>query len=443
MSRLKDKEVSGSRLLTPTIRPASKYWIAGVMVLFLISPTDIGLFERLAVLVIYGLFFAYPLTYKLWSRGAPKQFIAYQSPTMPILLGLLIVQLVGVSISTQYYTGSNILTAYGNALSGVNSYADYQRHFAERAIANASLISKAVYILLLAISKLVTIFLIANFFLSAKRTPVSALALLLATSIYLGFGLARGTFFEVFELAAAFAFFWSMTSNVQALTGRIRQSKIFRLVLIIAPLALILLFVVNALRRYDDASAFFSQCSPNFCYSSYGLPFPVEYPVYLLTVYFGNGAYFMAKLYEATVFHGEWSYLLPLQAILDDSGSDFGVRNFMCGTYVQCRFVWTPEMATLISVFGLAALPLINWIFHVSQKFETWAFRTPDVTKMLTLYFIFLFLLSLPVANFLLVSSSSIVALMILLGLIVLIAPTRSASRGRKAGATSVVQKGI
>ena len=147
---------------------------------------------------------------------------------------MLIIQFIGISIATAYYTGSDLFSAYSNALSGANAYSEYQKHFAESAIAEASLGSKATYILLLSLAKLLTIFFIANFFLSAERNASTTAGLLLATAVYLGFGLARGTFFEVFELAVAYAFFWSMTSHTQALSGKIKGSKLYRFVLIVA-----------------------------------------------------------------------------------------------------------------------------------------------------------------------------------------------------------------
>lgn len=439
----KAEPLTNYRLLSPTIMPASRYWVLGLLTMILISPSDIGAFERLSIVGIYGFFYAYPLLYKLWAPPSQKRLIAYQSPGISIILPVLVAQFICVSISTSYYTGSDIISAYANAISGSNVYSDYQRHFREQGISEALLSSKAIYIIFLAVSKLTTVYLIANFFLAANRTQFSMLAMVVSSFIYLGFGLARGTFFEVFELASAYAYFWSITSNEISLTGLIRQSKTFRFVLIFGPLILAFLFIINALRRYNDASTFFSQCSPNFCFSSYGLPFYLEYPIYFVTVYFGNGAFFMAKLFEATIWYGEWQYLIPMKSVLDNSGAGFGVRDFMCGTYVQCKGVWVPEMATVISIFGLAALPITNWIFHFSQKTEAWAFRKPDMIKLLILYFVFLFLLSLPVANFLLISSSSIVALGILVAVLAARPQRQPAGSEGKAAMRPVARKGV
>ena len=314
-------------------------------------------------------------------------------------------------------------------MSGANAYAEYQRHFSQAAIGQATLLAKALYIVLLALAKLATVFFIANFFLAARRTPVLFLCAFASSGFYLAFGLARGTFFEVFELATAYAYFWGITANLQELRGRVRKSKLFRFVIVTTPIALVTLFVANALRRYDDTAAFFSQCSPNFCFDAHGFPFAIEYPLYLLTVYFGNGAYFLAKLYDATVFHGEWSYLIPFVSIRDFSLNDFGVRNFMCGVYVECKFVWIPEVATLISIFGILAVPLTSLIYSGARRFEHWVFYSPALAKVMTLYFVFLFLISLPVANFLLISSSSVLCLALLLFWLFLTAPSRLGNR--------------
>lgn len=417
MPNLQTYQPMVGRLLTPAILPVTKYWIIAIVTLVLVSPTDISLSSRLAVLILYSMFYAYPLVHRGSARKSGDHIINYQGPRAPILVAIIIVQFLGISISAQFYTGSTISTAITNAISGANAYAGYQNHFASQGIASVPAYYKAGYILLLAISKIGFVFLIANFFLSNSRTATAFFAMAISSILYLSFGLARGTFFEVFELASAYLYFWSITSSRKNSSGRRRKSIMFRTTMIISPFVLISLFIANAIRRYDNSASFFSQCSPNFCFTSWNLPFSIEYPIYLLTVYFGNGAYFMARLYEATVFYAELAYLIPMQSVFDNNSTEFGVRDMMCGKYFECEFVWTPEMATVISIFGLLSFFVINIIFYISAKLEQGVFKKPNMAAFMLMYFVFLFLLSLPVANFYFVSSSSIVATVLLAGL--------------------------
>jgi hypothetical protein len=405
------------RIAAPALLPIFRYWVIGLVLLITISPTDIPASHRLYLALVYSLLFFYPVFNTRYGRIASAKPINYTAINLPFSAILLAIQFAAISISTQFYTGSSVITAFAGALAGENTYSAYQTYFADAQFAATSPLTRVVYIVLLALAKVIFVFSVINFFLSQIRRFHSAIFMMTCCVVYVGFGLARGTFFEVFEVACSVLYFWFMTSAVQD-RGKVRRLKTVFYSSSVASLALIGMFFLNIARRYGDSFEL-KQCTQNFCYNPVGIGDMVEYPIYLLTGYFGNGGYFISSLFETTLTRGEFSYLIPMQSVIGNWGSDeFGVRAFMCEIYVACRFVWTPEVATLISVFGILAIPIANLLITYLAKLESLVIRHFSIPGMLLLYFAFMLAISLPSANFFTVSSPSILAATVLIGIL-------------------------
>lgn len=408
------------RIAAPTLLPVFRLWLVGLVLLVAISPTDIPASYRFYLALVYLLLFFYPLFSSRYGRMEGARAIQYTGIAFPWALLLLVIQFICIYLATLYYTGANYFTAFTSALSGQNTYGAYQQYFAEANISTSSAYVRGFYAGLLAAAKLIFVFSVINYFMCRRRSFGSAVFVVCACVLYLGFGLARGTFFEVFEVACAILYFWVMTS-VSRGRRKITRNKRVVWFFAIAGIVLIGLFILNAMRRYEDSAAFFRECSSNFCFNPVGLGNYLEFPFYLLTVYFGNGGFFIASLFDATVAHGEASYLIPMQSVIENWGAkEFGLRALMCERYVSCRFVWTPEVATLISIFGILAIPIVNTLLVQFGKFESFVLDNPSMPGMMLLYFVFVFCISLPTANFFLVSTPSIVAALVVVGVFVL-----------------------
>ena len=334
-----------------------------------------------------------------------------------MMLLLLVVQFIATDVATRFYTGLDLTSGFIGALSGKNTYGLYQEYFDAQGIAFTSGLSRIQYVILLAISKLIFVFSVINFFFLRRRTPSSLMFMALSSTTYLAFGLSRGTFFEVFEVASGIMYFWFMTSMTITKARRVKRSRLILVASGFISILLIGLFIANALRRYDDAYSFYRACSPNFCFVPWGAGNLIEYPLYLLTVYFGNGGYFMSVLFQITALGEQLAYLIPMQSVLSAAGGEFGVRNFMCGQYIECRFVWSPEVATVISIFGVAAIAITNIGILAAAKFERRVIAEGSIPGMMALYFVFVLAISMPTANFYTISSPSIVGSAIAIGL--------------------------
>lgn len=406
---------TSDRIISPSLLPIFRYWVIGIVVLVMASPTDIPIAYRMYMLLVYACLFFYPLISPRLDLSTISTSIDYAPIKFRYAFLLLIVEFISISIATQFYTGEAFISSFVTALSGQNTYGAYQEYFSEAGIANMSPFSRAGYVLLLGGAKLIFVFSVINFFLSRRRDGWSLLFMVSAATMYLGFGLARGTFFEVFEIACAILYFWFMTS-VARRARRVERTKAILYFSILGSAALIGLFVLNAMRRYEDATAFFQQCSPNFCFSPWGLTDYLEFPIYILTVYFGNGGYFIASLFDATITQGQTAYLIPFQSVIFHWGaSEFGVRSFMCERFVECQFVWTPEVATVISIFGILAFFVTNIGIMALARLENHIIKFPSLSGMMLLYFMFMLVISMPVANFFTISTPSIISTAILI----------------------------
>ena len=405
------------RLAAPALLPIFRYWTIGIVVLVIISPTNIPFANRMYLPIVYGLLFFAPIMSRPYSRPAEARSVDYRGVGLPIIALLLVIQFIATDVATRFYTGLDLVSGFLGALTGKNTYGLYQDYFAEQGIAFTSGFSRVQYVLLLAMSKLIFIYSAVNFFLLRKRTFAALIFVVFSSIIYLGFGLSRGTFFEVFEIVAGVMYFWFMTSVKVTNRKRARRSKRIILVAAFGSIALIGLFVINAMRRYENAHSFYSACSPNFCFVPWGLGDLVEYPLYLLTVYFGNGGYFMSVLFEITALGEQLAYLIPMHSVLTDAGGEFGILSFMCGQYITCRFVWAPEVTTVISIFGVVAIAATNIGMLAAAKFERRIIAEGSVPGMMVLYFIFVLAISMPTANFYTISSPSIIGSVIAFGL--------------------------
>lgn len=403
-------------LLSPSILPIFRVWLIFIVGLFVISPTDIPISYRIILLLTYPILFFSPYLNRANKVPHAAHRILYRNIPRSVALTLILISAASVAICIQFYTGRSAVPAVLDALQGVNTYGAYQAHFREASIGQMPAASRAIFVLMLAIVKLIFVFLTMNVFLSSQRSHFRIVLAVVACALYISFGLARGTFFEVFEVACVFTYFWFSRSIRESAHG-LKRSRGIIIVIALLGFILIGLFILNAMRRYDDVSVLFNQCSPNFC--NVGPPELsfITYPLFMLSVYFGNGAYFFVKLVEAAFMYGETAFLLPGHSIFANTNPDeFGVRGYMCEQYVACRFVWTPEVVTLVSVFGLFTPIVTNLGLLWIGNYERFALENFSRAKMALAYFLFVLVISLPVANFFTISTPSILASGILLG---------------------------
>lgn len=390
-------------------RPAITYilrlWVLFIGAMILLAPTDIPLGTRAIAAVSLAIFF-----FGAFIRNRDDD-VLIAIPAWHINQGvawlLLLIQVVLVNFSMNFYANSNIVEATLDTLSGANRYSLYQSYFSETGIADMSVFSRLSAILCLTASKIIFLFnLICFFFNNDRRNWYDYVLLLLSTFFYISFGLSRGTFLEVFEVLCAYAYLKTAISSGSRSRITVKQS----VYAIIVSVVVILLFVLNGMRRYESSDLYLSAtCSSNFCFRAYGVIETVEYIWYVLAIYFANGIYTLSVLIENTFNGNEYLYLVPLHSMFfEEYTKDLGVRGMMCDFYVTCDFVWTPDILWTISIFGFLSVVVMFGILWNLGLIERSLFRTGNPFGFVTAYFLFLAVMSQPVSNFYSISSSNI-----------------------------------
>jgi len=387
-------------------------WSAAIALLMFVSPTDIPIYNRVLVAMSFVILFLPGLIFVKKAKIPTFVNIKFKPLSNFFVVGLILLQTICVFAATAFYTGTDPISAIIDSLSGVNTYSVYQNFFSDQQIADLPLTSRLLYIFALAIAKTVLVVVVANFFLggnSGKRQSVILLAI--STSAYLSFGLARGTFFEAFEITIAFIYFWQISIRKFDKTRNDRKLTTKNIILYSLILLVPVLFIVNSMRRYTSSYEYFdSYCSSNFCFQSWGIDPTLEYIVYIFAIYFSNGPYILSVAIENTLNGNEISYLIPMFSNFYTVGTETGLRGILCQKYVDCKFVWVPEVVNLTTIFGIFTFAVTNYFLIFLARFEAFVFRKLNFAGILLLFFLIIFAFSLPAGNFYTISSSSIVS---------------------------------
>lgn len=401
------------KIIRPSLKLLLRYWIIGICTLILVAPTDIPFTNRLIACLLSLLFFwtAYFPIKRDRIRGAILVTpISDMSKSTKVTL--VLTQFIFIEIASRFYTGSGLLDGINGLFEGANTYRSYQKFFSESQISSQPPYMRLHIIFLLALGKLIFVAITCEFYLSSyKNSLFSIVTFLLSIIIYVSFGLTRGTFFEVFEVAIANIYFSMISKYTKPLNIRkalISISK--RIGLALLPV----LFVFNAMRRYDDPLQFLQHvCSSNFCFSPYDISFSIEYVLYLLSTYLSNGIYSVSVFYEQVLSGNSTEYLIPLYGYFLPDSQAVGVRGAICELYLNCRFVWVPDLTIFMSLFGLAAFLAVPLFIQYAHRLEISLMRRGTIGSYILLFYIAVFLISLPVGNFITTSSANILGLII------------------------------
>lgn len=391
-----------------TLRPSAlkifRVWAFFVLTLFVVAPSDIsGTYKILGTLAFLVIFFP-------WMLIGVNQKLPYMHAKNIVgshsIAVLIVIQLICAEISITYYTGSSVVNALKDTLAGVNVYKHYQDHFRSMGIAQSPIWLRAHAIFALAFVKFVFL-LVASLYFTRSVVVCRNILLLTATLTYAVVGLARGTFFEVFEIFIAFIYFISASDFLKELPRLQRKSAVIIAALII--LAAPGLFIVNTIRRFEGAAEYFSVgCGVNFCFEPIGLNYYFEYAVFVLAKYFSMGLFFLGHLFSIGIEGFMVELLIPLYYNLLEVTGQGGVIGQLCSSGVTCRFVWVPDIIKVISIFGLLTPLAIAAIFHFVHKAERMMLGRYNAFSLPFIFTAIVFLLSLPVGSFYTVSSSTI-----------------------------------
>lgn len=382
-------------------------------VLAMLAPLQISSLSFLpGVAVSWGIYFCILMGFFSTRRIRFKSNKQHQESRKLCNSGGYMVLLVGCSFlfsqyAMHFYTGQTLLTMIKHLSSGESLYALYQAYFADKELMVLSLtkVPAIISMILLKLSVLWAFY--AYCYLPSKITSIQKVVLALVSINFMSFSVARGTNFELFELL--FIFMASLLFRVK-FKGMIISVRFLAIIaLLIFLVGNIYVFTISS--RFGDAGIYMCS-SESICLNTDSIFYKIlpglAVFLYLLSGYFVFGLLYISTFIDFFLYDQGWSSFLsffPLGYHLN--GIDI-TRVAICDVYLDCGASWTPSVIRWISIFGLVILlmllMLLGWIGRVIEDNHQGDF----LSFMLVIY-VALLIISLPVGNFLFVSSANAV----------------------------------
>ena len=357
--------------------------------------------------IIYGLFIRFSSYRKVNFSGIEIPLVSDGANRLIIVV--TVAYLVFFPIYIQFYTGSSILIALVNLKSGISNYQSYQDYFADSNLGEFSL-TKLPFILGAGFFKFLFIGTVCRVFAFKRKinfTDVICILAMVVTTVLVA--LSRGTSFEFFEIIMTFVFAALMRRR------RFRNENWFNkksiVILGIVSFGIIVFFGYNISLRGD-----FSCTTAQFCYDKNGLlatisPFLGRIS-YQVSSYFVFGMYFTSAAINSIHLgsvSGLIAFFIPSGLTLFNLGDSY--RSIVCDKVIDCGAAWQPDMILQIGTFGvIGLLSMVSYLGYLSTKMFK-RMLEGSIFAAILLYFIFLYMISLPVGNFIASSSSNILAI--------------------------------
>lgn len=332
-----------------------------------------------------------------------------------------------IPLYIQFYTGSTIQATIISFSSGTGSdsnYGMYQQYFADKNLEVFSF-DKLPYIVLNGISKVVFWFFCIYYFAYNRRfTKKTILSFVTIYILFFLSGVSRGTSFENFELLVitVFAILTSQKMKYGIDSFSHKQLVALGSILVLAGVY----FVFSKSLRYDDYSAV-ALMGPTST-----LKFDPDAWIMSIIPSIGEAAlsfsgYFVFPMYfTSEVFwniavpsvEGLLSFILPIMAPL--TYNDPGAYRFTLERMgVDCGACWNPDVTTIIYYLGLPIYFVLSYLLgRIAVKQYNKGLNKKNIANTLLLFIISYEMLSLPVGNFLVISSANKISLFIVLYLV-------------------------
>ncbi len=315
-----------------------------------------------------------------------------------------------VAYTIKYYTGGDIGSVIRGLAAKESLYNNYQAYFQEENLGVFSF-QKIPAILSNALIKFFVLYVYIRTISVSGYINWRGVAYVFSVSIiYLTFSIARGTSFELFELLVLCVFSLMMRSHIHGV-------KISRRTLVFVTL---FAFFAVALYSYNISARYgFEEvaiCSADqYCLDRgsvlYSLfPFAGDLS-FKLSGYFLFGLFYLSQLINVL---WDSSVQVIVSSFFPGMISFIGVDSvgLICRRTIDCGAMWIPDLAVIVVNFGfLGAIALIFLLGFVSRNVLGCIKKYGSFSSIIILYFVFLFMLSLPVGNFISVSSSNVLNL--------------------------------
>lgn len=383
------------------------YLLLITFVLLTVSVTNISFFgiltSLLLLIIIYISFF---LGVKLKFRYSNviksvynEEKYTFFSKKMMVFLSIL--SMIFSVLSTQFYTGLSPQEVFESLSNGDSIYYQYQNYFLNNNLESFSL-SKLPYILMMFYCKFLMIY---SYILIAKSKKklktIDFIFLFIITLAHLYLGIARGTNFEVFEWIMLLFFILLSLNNL-------KQKIIIKRITLLIMISIggITVFSNNISARgvkygtyitkdvFIDAGSFISSNFPitqNLVSSLFG--------------YFSFGFY-----YTSTVINYFW---MNNMISFFSSMFPYGYKMFVnknlendINGVIDTEAKWSPDSMVIFFNYGLIGLILFSLILGLLLKLIINK-NNKNIYDYIFIYIIFVQMISLPIGNFVTISSST------------------------------------
>lgn len=306
----------------------------------------------------------------------------------------------------KFYTGNG----FSDVLAPRNAYIEYQRYFSKHSLNQFSFV-KLPYILGFFLIKFAFIYINIKLVIFKERLKVSDYFYFFFSSLFLIYtSLGRGTSFELFELVC-FVFFVIYARFY--FSGRKLLLNFKALCLfVLLPVLGFCYFGYNLNKRYGNELLeldFNGYCSTaNYCLDSSTLLFEssiiTSVVLFKLASYFCHGLFILSTFLQLVLsdFQLFISFLLPNKGGL--IGVNQSYEEIVCLS-IDCGVTWIPEFLKIIQYLGF---PLSCFFVFCLGKFSRYLIKSKiTVLKLILVFYILLFLISLCTGSFVSISSST------------------------------------
>ncbi len=391
------------------------------LTILMIGSTTANLWQVIPGLVfVWFMYFVYCLGYNTskTSYSPPKsitdnlEFPFITKMLQHRLLVLIICFICSIAV-TKYYTGQTLVTLTQNLLQQKSLYAMYQAHFAANNISSFS-IAKIPFVLMNYILNILVLLSFINLIIISKKIDFKSVIYLILLSVsYLQYGLARGTNFELFLWV--FLLIHCFRYRIHYHKISVRLSRKIKIIILILAVSVFLVFQYSVGIRYKSFGYTISreiQFDPNEIIPS--ISQDIGLIVCKLSQYFGFGLFYTSAFFRHVLFDSIKNmicYLFPFAStVLGYTPST------LVNQHIDQSSNWVPDIVGWFGKYGLFLTTLFIFLIGYVSKICT---NKKDIIHIALYHLLLLQMFSLPIGNFVVVSSANRLILITLIGLLI------------------------
>lgn len=341
---------------------------------------------------------------------------AAMSPASRGVWGLIVlggISMIASNVAIGTYTGISMREAFDGLLRSESLYNRYQQHFMRQGLMEFS-IAKVPGIVAALYLKLALLFVgMKVLVLQPTRRAGHWLGLAAVLIAYLLFSVARGTSFEIFEILLLAAFATVAAPLAQGTRQPLSMSK--GIGLLTLAVAALWVYSYNISARYSfgarDVCATAELCRDANSVIA-GLSPRLADLLFDLQGYFTFGLYYAATFIDEVMFSSIdmlIHHLLPLGYSFLTGRAEGGV----CDSHIDCGVAWKPAGIMHLQYLGLFCFMVVLVALGLATRRLVTDFESGEARGALEasgLFLLVLYMISLPVGNFVFISSSNFLA---------------------------------